>query len=506
MYYLMNKDAAVLEFDVDKSGALFDDIVFKEGHTFGNLPFGFKNINSWLENRKASKHSNHLKVIMANLGCDDNEGFIRVTHAASINDTFWVKRDNDNSRWSDISLYRNEFTEVISQLAFEGVGLYDTIFSSSSPELACDGSYRKCFRKEHQKGEFGSDIYIYKRGSEIAKIEPYCEMLASEIAKIISPNNSVSYETVSLHGKTASKCNLFTNERVGYSSYSKMADSSSFTDVFRFFEALGSEQSFREMAVIDSLCFNQDRHMGNYGVLFDNDTIEVIKMAPVFDMNISMFAYASDISNVGDILFDYFPKLGNDFTRMGQIALNDLIKDRVKNLKDFSFSFRGDDFFSAKRVKTLETIIQKQAAALLSPEKMYTKDVFVSAKYKEFEKRQETIRKAVETAQKFLKVADDISLTEGTFISECIDTGETQGRASAEITFENGSYAISIDFLREKCRLLYNMADCGLDKIQNNRPDFYSDYVQIKKALTGFDDSLAKRMFKSQATYSITQD
>ena len=65
----------------------------------------------------------------------------------------------------------------------------------------------------YQSVAFGSDIFIYKRGNEYgAGLEPYCEMLASEIAAIISPENYVPYQTVLLHDKLTSKCNLFTNE------------------------------------------------------------------------------------------------------------------------------------------------------------------------------------------------------------------------------------------------------------------------------------------------------
>ena len=47
---------------------------------------------------------------------------------------------------------------------------------------------------------------------------------------------------------------------------------------------------------------------------------------------------------------------------MGQVALNDTLKDKLKDMKDFTFSFRGDDVFSPNRVKILEQTVQKQAS------------------------------------------------------------------------------------------------------------------------------------------------
>lgn len=386
MYYLMNKNNIAATFDAKPHTEFTESASFVLKQTYGLLPIGFKDINAWLDGRKASKHNYHLQAIMKQLGCDSNEGFIQMTHAATINDTYWVKSDKENISWNQISLYRNQFTAVISKLAFEGVGLYDAIFSSTSPELACDGSFRKCFRKEAYVGEFGSDIFLYKRGHELGNgFEPYCEHMASEIAQFISPDHAVGYDLVTLHEKITSRCNLFTDEQYGYASFAKVTDAQrlDLQEIFNYFAELGSEQTFREMLVIDSLCFNQDRHAGNYGVLFDNDTLQVQQMAPVFDLNLSLFPYVTqeEFENIGDKLFEYAPKLGEDFTRIGQMGMNDTLRDRVKDMQDFTFRFQGDDVFSPQRVKIIQGIVRKQAKAILSKEKLYTKDVFFAEKF-----------------------------------------------------------------------------------------------------------------------------
>lgn len=380
MYFLMNKNTIVAAYDVEHT-EFSDSDFLEQKQIFGKLPLGFKDINAWIDRRKSSKHNNHLQTIMNQLGCNTNGGFVQVTHAATINDTFWIKSDWEKVSWKHISLYQKRFTETISKLAFEGVGLNDIVFSLASPELTCDGSFRKCFRKEAEKGEFNSDIFLYKRGGDLgAGLEPYCEQMASEIAQIISPNNVVNYDLVKLYDRTATRCNLFTNEKYGYASFAKITDvrRSDLRGVFDYFANLGSEQEFREMLVIDSLCFNQDRHSGNFGVLFDNDTLEIVKMSPVFDLNISLLPYVmeEEFLNIGDKLFEYAPKLGKDFTRIGQMGMNTVLRDRVKDMKDFSFTFRGDDVFIPERVKVIENIVRRQAEAILSNDKLYTKDVF----------------------------------------------------------------------------------------------------------------------------------
>ncbi|MBP1592210.1 MAG: hypothetical protein ILP22_09245, partial [Oscillospiraceae bacterium] len=105
MYYLMNKNSLVAAFEKKPATAFSDTVLFNEAERKGKLPIGFEDINSWLDSRKSSKHNAHLQKLMRQMGCDDNEGFIRTTHAATINDTFWMKTDKETLTWEQVSLY-----------------------------------------------------------------------------------------------------------------------------------------------------------------------------------------------------------------------------------------------------------------------------------------------------------------------------------------------------------------------------------------------------------------
>ena len=485
MYYLMNKNNLIMAFTANHKSDLSEDITFTPIKQEGMTPYGFHSITSWIEGRKASKHNAHLKAIMKKMGCDDNEGFIRMTHAVGINDTFWVKKDTENITWEDVSLFQNQFSEVISKLAFEGTGLYGSSMSSTSPELSCEGSFRKCFRKEKQIGEYGSDIYLYKRGGELGPgIEPYCECLASEIAKIVAPSlSSVKYDLCYLHGRLATKCNIFTNENVGYASFSKVIDSKSysFEDVRNYFDSICCEQELRELLVVDSLCFNQDRHSGNYGVLFDNETMRVLKMAPVFDLNICLLPYVemNEFENIGDKLFEYNPKLGNDFTRIGQIAMNDVIRDRLKDISDFTFKFRGDDVFSEERVKKLEEIVKKQAKAILSNEVLQTKDVFFSEQAFEAEQRNEQIAKAAMTMNEFEVRANKLRYNTDCFVSVCEED-------MVQLYLENESYTVTVDFIQRTVVAQKNARNISFEKLKEESPEFFGDIIMLFNELKRF--------------------
>lgn len=493
MYYLMNKDSCVLSFEATPKREYSEDVTFNEVQQYGKKPYGFNNITSWIESRKASKHNAHLMKIMKMLNCLDNEGFIRLTHSVGINDSFWIKSENEKISWKDVSLYRNQFDNVISKLAFEGTGLYGETFSSTSPELSCEGSFRKCFMKEEKTGEFGSDIFLYKRGGELGPgIEPYCEILASELAEIISPS-AVRYELCSLHGKLASKCNIFSNEEIGYVSFSKLNKSKSYLldDIWSYFEKAGFEQNFRELLVVDSLCLNQDRHSGNYGMLFNNDTLEIVGMAPVFDLNLSMLPYVEmdEFSHIGDKLFGYAPKLGNDFTRIGQLAMNDTIRDRLKDIADYSFAFRGDDTFTQERVKYLEGIVHKQAKAILSNEKLYINDVFYSQEAQLSEERRIQIEAASKLMNRFYDHIENVELSAGSFISVC------DGSEDAKMFIENESYTLVIDFYSKNAILQQNMQKISFEELKENAAEIYKDFNLVVNELSDFLNDSKMDMF-----------
>ena len=502
MYYLMNKDNIVATFDKKPESEFSTGVSFEIVEVCGKLPYGFENINTWLDGRKSSKHNKHLEKVMIQMGCYDNEGFIRVTHAATINDTFWVKSDTEHLSWVQISLYRNQFTDTISRLAFEGVGLYDAVFSSTSPELACEGSFRKCFRKETDTGEWGSDIFIYKRGSEgmsNSGLEPYCEVMASEIARIICPN-AVSYQLTYLHDKLASRCNLFTNEMQGYVPFAKLIDVKKldFEEIFRFFAERGAEQEFREMIVLDSLCFNEDRHAGNFGMIFNNDTMELLGMSPIFDLNISLLAHVryDELSNIGDVLYVRKPVFGDDFTRIGQVGCNDLLRDRIKDMRDFSFTFRGDDTFSTERVRVLEGIVRKQAEAILSHDKLFTKDVFISQKELEFAKLKRASDEALNLIDSFEAKIRDSLTQRNYFTSVCGEIGNVQ----CMIEDMDGSFELVIDFLAGSASIKIDDKPITLQDLSDVHRDIYEYVIQNLKAfMHEKQDNRFQNLFRREA-------
>lgn len=356
-FMLMNKNKPLITFKSIKKG--LGEVDFNIISENDNLrPVGYEDLHSWIESRKAPKHRQHIEELLRVCGCSDLDGFIRVSHALSLNDTFWIKPVDSALKWEDVSLYTNKFSELIAQIAFEG-GLYGEGFSSTSPELSTDGTYAKCWIRENDK------VYLLKRGTTgayNAGLEPYSEYYASQVSKYIC-NSYVDYDLTIHKSALASKCELFTNEKLGFVPISRVFKTKqSPMKLLDYFESIGSADDFRRMLVLDALTLNTDRHMGNFGVLVDNDTQEIIKMAPTFDNNLSLLPYAisDDFDNIDEYIASRPTKIGVDFNETAHWALTPSIKRDLKNLKDFKFTEHHSYNLPPERLKTLEKVIDKQ--------------------------------------------------------------------------------------------------------------------------------------------------
>lgn len=458
-YLLMNKNKIVAEITSD----------WGLKNIQAPLPLGMKSFDDWIENRKAYKHNQSLKKLMLDLGCNKKEGFIKVTNCSSLNDAYWVYDTKTNRTWNKINLYDNKFNEVVSRLAFEGFGLYGGDLSSTTPELTSDGSYKKCWKR------LNGSIYLYKQGKDIgfnSGLEPYCEVMASELNEKVCID-SVKYTLSMLHRKITSCCELFTNKDIGYVPLSKILPLNiTFKDIQNYFYELGAEEKFREIMVMDAITFNVDRHLGNIGVLVNNDTQVPIDIAPNFDFNMALLPYVieDEFDDIGSKLLEYSPKMGNDFTQLGQKMLTDKIKDKVKDLQDFHFSsFNGDKKFTKKRINQIEDIVHKQIDAILSKEILKTKDVFIpnlsNIRNIDYDNSVE-IQKAEEL--KNIISNEIINITEDNHV-EAIFTFEN----------ENNYYDIIINMFDDSIVIQKDGIDISSNDIPNQIVEKYDDICKI---------------------------
>ena len=295
---------------------------------------------------------------------------IKVSKGLSLNDNYWIVEDGFTGKFSDYNLFDNRFSNVLALIAFTGYGSTRRGFSSS-PEFTTDGMLPKCWRRVNGK------IYLYKGGTSGASNtgrEPTSEVLAYQVGKHAGFNViDYSLRKWNKGGKNFySVCELFTSKKQSYISIGRIIKTGGIAKVREYFEKLGKDftDSLNEMIVFDAIICNTDRHFGNFGVLIDNKTNKVIKMAPLFDHGNSLFNFASKDVWKSKKEFDAYvdaqkPVVYDDFMVEAKKYLTKKIKEKVKKL--FSFKFKKSDkyIYNDKQIKMIENKIRDRAREII---------------------------------------------------------------------------------------------------------------------------------------------
>ena len=367
-YILKNKDKDLLAFTVSLDN--FSQYVCREVERYVSdelLPPSFISISEWLERRNYAKHKTHLLRWLREWQIDTVKGFIDITHALGLNDTLWVCPVSSNLTWENVSLYSNDFNDVVAKTAFSK-GLNGLKLSSTSPEFTSEGSFIKCWVRNDN-----SSISLYKKGSEgfaNSGLEPYSEFYASQLSSMLC-SSSVDYDLRMFKGSLVSSCDMFTNESEGFIPVYKYLDAGktySMQQVFDFMDSLGYAEEFSDMIVLDAVILNTDRHSGNFGFIVDNDTFRIKRFAPIFDHNMSLLARAMDNSLEADTVYyeSLGHKIGADFITAARTLTTPRIRSILHSLNDFKFSAHERYNLSQKRLAFLEALIHHQANLILS--------------------------------------------------------------------------------------------------------------------------------------------
>lgn len=358
-YVLMNKNVEIASFEIND---VLDSInIIKQ---FTKLPYWIDDLGAFIRNRRAPKHRENIAQLLQQSGCSTLRGFIDITHALSLVDTFWVRPADSRLTWEKVSLYTHRFNEVVAKTAFEG-GLHGRELSTTSPEYGTDGSFAKCWIRENEV------IRMLKRGSSGASnagLEPYSEFYAAQIIGEFT-NEFVSYDLRTVNSRVCSVCDIFTSEFLGYLPFDSVSTRhTDITEVLNKAKEYGLEAKFRRMFVVDAVIMNEDRHKNNFGFLVDNDAQTIVDMAPLFDHNVSLLPYAveDDFQDIEKYLINKGPRIGNDWIPIAAFCLDPDLRRTLINLSDFKFKRHKKHNLPEWRLEALENIIHRNIERILS--------------------------------------------------------------------------------------------------------------------------------------------
>lgn len=321
----------------------------------------------WLQRRVIPKNRAYVAEILktSGLSVNDTKGIIDVCKGLSLNDSYWVVPQGFTGTFAQYNLYENRFSEILSLVAYTGIGQSDAAFTTS-PELTTNGMLPKAWRFIEGEG-----IYLYKGGTFGAANtgnEPYSEFYASQVAQAMGLD-AVAYELENWKGILASRCKLFTDINTAYIPIGRIVREGGLKACLEYYRQLGPEayEQIKSMLVFDAVIYNEDRHFGNFGVLRDNHTGKVTGAAPVFDNGMSLFNFAmpEDFQDLDSYAKTRGTAYSVSFESVCQEVMGPIQARQLRKLIGFTFHRHPRLNWPEYRLEAIERHLQKRVRQLL---------------------------------------------------------------------------------------------------------------------------------------------
>ena len=294
---LMHKDKLVASIDFGLTGT------FSKLNGFYSRPlmppgtrvldnFVEKRMKDWMENRMIPLKREHFAEFMIKKDFQHPIQFYFLNHGLSLNDAYWIASKEQIEAgilWKDINYFNNNFSPEASMSM---MGLNTNLSPScNSPDFSTNGLSPKVWIKEN-----GKNVLCKSGNKENNYQEVFNEVIASEIAYRMGLD-CVKYDLAFLTDNDGNKvpickcenfCNedwefipaknlVIENEEIGKNGY------------IEYMKKLNLGSYIFQMLSFDYIIANMDRDATNYGLIRDNNTLEIIGMAPLFDNGNSLW-------------------------------------------------------------------------------------------------------------------------------------------------------------------------------------------------------------------------
>ena len=381
-YILKNKDIPILTFDYEKT---IDKITLGEVTSYkikhikilepDLLPAGYPNtvdsskLKKWIERRKIPRNRKNMENIfnlkLKELELDNNSfmNYIDISYGLSLNDSYWIVPADKELYWKDYNLYKNRFSEIVSLVAFGEKRTSEIGDIKTSPEYTTDGMLAKCWTV------LNDEIVLLKKSSEHHKKEAFTEYYMCQIAEIMGFEH-IKYDIINYHKNIVSSCSLFTNEDTGFiPMYYCMKQEDTFKEGAKLLEAVTKiygKEKIEDLMLFDSLIYNTDRHLGNFGMLVNNNTREFLKPAPIFDNGNSILSFLSEDPTKEDTFNHYTSKFNIDFNILSILSVQERHREGLEKLKNFKFIRHPKFNLENSLLEKAEAFIQKRASFIIN--------------------------------------------------------------------------------------------------------------------------------------------
>lgn len=297
----MNKNRPVFKVLVDEKTLRFTKVLdtydleylpYQVQHTDNDLSLA--DFEHWFFHRKQPEFRQDLDYVLDSLNISRIEEIMFKNYALNVIDHYWLKPVDAEVKWEDINYFYNPINTDLGKVIFK---LADDVDSYESADMLTDGWLAKSWTKRD------GEVVLLKNGSNEYDQEIPNEIFASRVAELLG-FDYVPFSKEKLADFYVSTCKNIVDkdtELVKIREFTYHDDiwdkEDSFERLIALIEAVGikdARERIEDILVLDYIILNQDRHLRNFALIRDADSLEFLKVAPIYDSGASMFLGIKD--------------------------------------------------------------------------------------------------------------------------------------------------------------------------------------------------------------------
>ena len=332
LFILKHKDLDVAMMKMDVRTGMIEyvlSVYLPEELPAGCAPDG-TGLGEWWKLRAIPDSRKGIRQVLSRLSEATSQSLMLSSYGLSLTDHYWIQPVGQELYWKDLNFYENNFEDELGD-----------ILTDSERDRSDSDGISKLSPSVSVNGDMKKKWIIRKGGRYLLKVNPNYhsqqavnEVIAGKLHERMGWKNYVSYEmgTIHISGREypCSLSPMFTSVETEFvSAYQIVAaykvpnDVSLYEALIRQAVSLGADEkevrAFLEyMILTDFILTNMDRHLNNFGFLYDPRQHRLSGMAPLFDTGNSLF-YDYDViphgRNLLDILVNSFSKREADQLR-----------------------------------------------------------------------------------------------------------------------------------------------------------------------------------------------
>ena len=303
---LMNKNTEVLVAEYDAVSKFFDKIIevinidyapyilknFYIKDDINSAPFR-TNLSEWFRGRGIPSWRDKLDLLLHRLDISASTELLDKAFGLSLSDQYWLKPFNSDIKYDDINFFDNDFD--YAEFLEASLSLNSKVIkkenSLKTPNNTTDGMLKKAWIIED------GTRYLLKSGYKNEILQPFNEALASMICDRLGFNH-VPYTLDIYKDTVVSKCPCFINKNTefitAYQIRNDMKRYNSEEDLEEYIKKLeengipNAREKVENMYILDFLIMNEDRHLNNFGIIRDVNTLKWLDVAPIFDNGMAL--------------------------------------------------------------------------------------------------------------------------------------------------------------------------------------------------------------------------